>query len=96
MLKEIDDDSVDESVDESSGWFLTVRRIDNGFHVIDQDGRETAFEEREDYPTDNDAQMIQRMLYFIINFFNLGGSKHDAERIYVDVQPGEGCGPSLD
>ncbi len=65
---------------------LTIRQADNGFIVIDQDGVETTFEERENILTNTDVEMTQRLLYFIINFFGLGGSKHDAERIVVDVE----------
>jgi len=64
---------------------LTIRQANGGFIITDQDGVETPFEERENIPTDTDVEMTQRMLYFIIDFFGLGGSKHDAERISVDV-----------
>ncbi len=84
-----DDDKVDDSVDESRDWSLTIHRVDNGFRIIDQDSRETVFEEAEDFQTPEDGQMIRRMLYFIIDFFALGGGKHDPERISVDIQPGE-------
>lgn len=85
-IRGLDNNNDDDDNDFSLQPMLTIRQVNGGFIIADQDGVETPFEEKEFHPTDNDAEMTQRMLYFIINFFGLGGSKHDAERIVVDIE----------
>ena len=63
---------------------LTIERVSNGFLVKD-DGEEpsvTVFEdnERADFP---DRESGYHMLWAIIEFFNLRGSKHDSKRLSV-------------
>lgn len=81
----LDDNDDNEDNDFSLQPLLTIRQANGGFIIVDQDGIETPFEEREFHPTDTDVEMTQRMLNFITDFFGLSGNKHDAERISVDI-----------
>lgn len=85
------DDLVDDSVDDNELQpLLTIRQANGGFIIVDQDGVETPFEEREFIPTDTDVEMTQRILIFITDFFGLTGNKHDAERISVTIEKKRG------
>ena len=62
---------------------LTIERVANGFLVRnEEDLSVTVFEDKsnEDFP---DRESGYHMLWEIIEFFNLRGSKHDSKRLSV-------------
>ena len=63
---------------------LTIERVSNGF-LLKDDGEEssvTVFEDNEkaDFP---DRESGYHMLWAIIEFFDLRGTKHDSKRLSV-------------
>ena len=62
---------------------LTIERVANGFLIRNEEDLSiTVFEdkEKEDFP---DRESAYYMLWEILNFFGLRGSKHDSKRLSV-------------
>lgn len=69
-------------------WELNIKRVENGFVVInyneDEGGvveREYVFEQK-----DNELEAMVDVLNFIQDHFGYYGSKHDKERIFVEIK----------
>ncbi len=60
-------------------WTLLIDRIENGYILTDQDGRLWVIEEEED----DYLKVHETLLWYIVNHFNFGGTKHDPERIRI-------------
>jgi hypothetical protein len=79
---------------------LTIEQADNGYVLSyneiteDNDLPETRYIAVEDTKPDSDiisdASLTQKLLWEIIEFFNLAGSKHDTERCYVVLKDQNG------
>jgi hypothetical protein len=69
-------------------WALHIERVDNGFIVSGVDGA-TVFEEDDNCPQDPDPAAMVRLLWYIIEYFGSTGSRYDAKRVRVSVEPGD-------
>lgn len=68
---------------------LTIERVNNGFLVRnDEDSSVTVFEDKEkaDFP---ERESGYYMLWEIINFFDLRGTKHESKRLSVVFEESE-------
>jgi hypothetical protein len=74
-------------------WQITIQKAQNGFilkwdeQIDDNTYRPMShvFEERDNIKTDHDCQAIQHMLYEVLDYFGVSGSKHDEERIRIEI-----------
>jgi len=69
---------------ENDVWALVIERSDNGFILRGQAGeaqRVTVIEEEEEEGKELDAHI--RLLYGVLEYFGLLGSKHDKYRIHI-------------
>ena len=64
---------------------LTIVKADNGFvlRYFNEEMNEDRFVSVEDPPDGNEVETAEKMLWEVIEFFGLQGSKHDPERIKV-------------
>ena len=73
---------------------LVLEKVDNGFLASHYDEEETiefhaaVFEEPEDAALDPDPKTMAHLLRYVLDYFG-PGSKHDKERVYVYVLPGD-------
>jgi hypothetical protein len=81
------DDNGDEN-DAPASWTIGVSRVENGFICEASDGRVDVFEESDDSELRPDPDAIARVLYRIVEYFGATGTKHDARRVSVTVEPG--------
>ena len=77
-----------------SDWGLEIIRVGNGYKikVANQSGdpaelgyTEEVIEDREE----DELRSGEELLWFIMDFFAFGGSKHDKERLRIVREPGE-------
>ena len=59
-------------------WSLTITRIDNGYTLIGHDINCVVEDDDED-----ELISHEQLLWYIMEYFNFGGSKHDSERIRI-------------
>ena len=69
-------------------WSLTISRLDNGYLLTspDCDGSGSSEWVIEDGPDGNEFINLssgEALLWEVMDYFNFGGSKHDAERIRI-------------
>jgi hypothetical protein len=70
-------------------WGVEITKVSNGFTLKDSNGNITVVEEDE-----TDALSAgEKLLWEIIDYFDLRGSKHDRERILVTRQMGSNYVP---
>ncbi len=71
--------------DKESIFKMTVKieKVNNGF-ILTSDEGVVVIEENEN--KDKDCEAIQRLLYAVLEAFGELGSKHDPERIRIEVQ----------
>lgn len=70
-------------------WFMSIRKIKNGYIVNEHTGDEfetVVFEDEED---DVRKAAIDGVLWEIIEFFSEGGSRYDKSRIRIIREPGD-------
>jgi hypothetical protein len=80
----------DPEPDDAPGtWGLNIVRTANGYIAagVDEPGAVFVFEEPEDVDTDPDT--MARLLWHVIEYFSAAGSRHDAKRVRVKVEPGD-------
>ena len=68
---------------------LEIIQVKNGFLIKDNEGELTVVEEE----ADDELSVAEKMLWGVVNFFNLGGDKYDMERIFVVRKIGENYVP---
>jgi hypothetical protein len=68
---------------------LYIVRVSNGYIAKGLNDPEEVFEEMENCPQDVDADTVARLLWKIIEYFGEGGSRYDAKRVRVVVEPGD-------
>jgi len=69
-------------------WSLTIQRLDNGYLLTSPDCEGLGPSEWvvEDGPDGNEFINLssgEALLWEVMDYFNFGGSKHDAERIRI-------------
>jgi poly(A) polymerase Pap1 len=81
-------------------WEAKIRKVDNGFVFSYEEEstlngettlmlkREILFEENVD---EDNKDHVVNLLYQVLEHFGEEGSKHDKERIRIEVQKNEGC-----
>jgi len=69
-----------------SDWGLEIRCVQDGFIVKDNEGLEYPFQEKEE---GNEVDVALDLLRFIIEFFNLRGSRYDRRRVLVIEEVGD-------
>lgn len=73
-------------------WSLTIIRAQNGFILRSQEEIEDGRYRQNDIIVEEtevqggDVEAVQQMLYEVLNYFGLGGSKHDKERIRIEIE----------
>jgi len=74
---------------------LIIEKVDNGFLCYNrnttEEGGQVKFviKERNDITENDDVEATQELLYSIVEYFGIGGSKHDARRISIGIEPGD-------
>ncbi len=68
-----------------SDWGVEIVRIDNGFLIKDNEGKITVVEDKDD----DEYLAGEKLLWEIINFFNLEGSRYDKKRLSVVSMVGD-------
>lgn len=66
---------------------LCIDRVDNGYIVTldpNVEGDPVVFQDK-----DNELETFQELLYYIMDYFGHAGSKHDPERIFVEIKKRE-------
>ena len=81
----------EEFFDSGGRYGLEIIRASNGFIITDlQNGDETVYEDEDDYTTpDEPINAMESLLWFIIEYFGMGGSKHSRQRLRVIREPEE-------
>ena len=72
-----------EDAGERSEWSLKIIRTDNGYYLKGSGGTKIVIEEN----ADDDLYEHEQLLFYVREFFNFQGSKHDPERIMILRQP---------
>jgi len=62
---------------EEEKWWLKITRVSNGFFLEGNDGNWLIQD------TDDPLKSTEELLWDVTEYFLLGGSKHDAERIRI-------------
>lgn len=74
-------------------WDLKITKADNGFGLRweeeDEDGRPCLHEEVIQDDDMDDLKSGQELLWHVINYFSLGGSRHDKERLHISRKRGD-------
>lgn len=63
---------------------LVIEKCLNGFILTSEDGREVIME------SDSEVKDYQRLLYAVLEHYGYFGSKHDAERLFIEVRKQNG------
>lgn len=61
-------------------WLLKIEKVQNGYHIK---GSELDIVIDED---DGELKAMQGVLWQVLEYFNMQGSKHDPERIYIEIE----------
>lgn len=67
-------------------WQLTITKTDNGFIL---EGNDLYVVIEEDESVEADLKSHSSLLYNILEYFGILGSKHDKERIRIEIQKNE-------
>ena len=67
-------------------WQLTITKTNNGFIL---EGNELYIVIEEDDILEHDLEAHRTLLYDILDYFAIAGSKHDKERIRVEIEKNE-------
>ena len=66
-------------------WALRIQKIDNGYLLVGNDMVTAVVEEFEGDKA-SEVQCSAELLWKVMDYFSLGGSKHDEERVRVVVE----------
>jgi hypothetical protein len=87
-------------MDDKPIYWCTITGVDNGFKIkagtVDGDGEpmvmRAVLEEPEEYSSDaeREAKLISKLLWWVIDYFEMGGSKHDSHRVRVEIEKQKG------
>ena len=69
-------------------WCLHITRTLNGY-IASGLGGVAVFEESYDCQTDTDPDAMARLLWHVISYFGAEGSRYDARRVRISVEPGD-------
>ncbi len=78
-----------------SDYFLKITRVDNGYtleSVGDEPNEEGCYHTTTEVVQDSEDDALksgEQLLWNIIEFFGLAGSRHDRERLVVERQKGD-------
>ena len=78
----------DDDPDAPEEWCLHITRTLNGY-VASGLGGIAVFEEDMDCQTDSDPAAMARLLYHVLTYFGAEGSRYDARRVTISVEPGD-------
>lgn len=67
------------------GVVISIERAENGF-IVTSERAKTVIEQD---PDRSEAATARDMLFVVAEELDLGGSRYDAERLYLDVRPGD-------
>lgn len=70
---------------ERGPWSLQIIKVSNGYMLYEDDGESVI----QDSDTD-ELKSGEELLWAVMEYFDFGGSKHDAERLRVVREKGEG------
>ena len=83
-----------EVMEDSTMW-MVITEVENGFKLkmgdCDGDGnpitRRLVLEEPEHFSdeTERDAKLISKLLWQVVEYFQMGGTKHDSHRISISI-----------
>ncbi|CAK0779125.1 hypothetical protein CCP2SC5_880015 [Azospirillaceae bacterium] len=72
-------------------WSAVISRVDNGYEVREYTGDEKSELVCEDSAGD-ELISFESVLWEMLDFFSMGGSRYDKERLVVSRQPGDKYG----
>lgn len=64
-------------------WALLITKINNGYIVTYKDENEKLQMEVFEEYSDDDLMATEKMLWYLLEHFDMYGNKHDAERLRV-------------
>ena len=68
-----------------SDWGIEIIKTNNGFLIKDNSGEVTVIEEN----SDNNSKAAEELLWSVIEFFNLRGSRYEKNRVLVTIEVGD-------
>jgi len=80
-----DDDQDSEGAVDFSFY---ISRVENGYIAGGCEGEPSVYEEPADAALTPDPDTLARVLWHVVEYFGGIGSKHDARRINITVEPG--------
>ncbi len=72
-------------------WGIEILKVENGYLLKDNEGKQLVVETEDD-----ELATTEKLLWEIVNFFNLSGNKYDRERILITRKTGERYTPQKD
>jgi len=82
---------------------ITIESVQNGWIVTEVDDLDDharpavrVIEESDDGPDEVDAAAVQNLLWLLIDLLGVGGSRYDAQRVRIVVEPGDKHGDDRD
>lgn len=76
-------------------WSVEISRGENGYKCgYWVDTEDDQWERKEEYIQDDEVDELksgEELLWWVLEYFSLGGSKHDPERIRIIREKGEGA-----
>jgi len=69
-----------------SEWGITIVSTSNGYAIRDLEEDKVIAVIEEKGGLDPDIESTQSLLWFVMEYFNIQGSKHDKERVVVDIK----------
>jgi len=74
-------------------WSVTINRAGNGFRMNwREEGEDGMTLHQEEVIQDNEQDELksgESLLWFVMNYFDLGGSRHDKQRLHVIRRRGD-------
>jgi len=73
---------------------LIIEKVDNGYYCYNrntvEEGGKVSFviKEREDIEQNDDVEATRDLLWAIVEYFGISGSKFDKETINISIEPG--------
>lgn len=69
-------------------WCLHIGRVANGY-IASGLGGVAVFEEDDTCALDSDPNAMARLLDHVLTYFDGQGSRHDAQRVKITIEPGD-------
>lgn len=76
----------EQDMEQEASFILTITKVDNGFVLNGEDYHAVCEEGEGEF---GEIEAGGKMLWSVIEHFGMGGSRHDAKRLRVIIEPGD-------